>query len=66
MDLRDWLYLFTYNRSLDIYGKGVQRVAIDLASGDPLFLFRGKARVYVPKVKPYTHKVIHSDSLEVT
>lgn len=34
--LGDWVYLFTYGYSLDIYGYGCLRVGIDRKTGEQL------------------------------
>ena len=43
MDLNKWEYQFTFGESLDIYGKGSYRVAINRKTGNPtLFYKNGK------------------------
>lgn len=43
VDLKGWKYILTYGSSLDVYGKGNQRVAIERNSG------RVVARYFVDK-----------------
>ncbi len=43
MNLKGWKYILTYGSSLDVYGKGNQRVAVERNSG------RVVARYFVDK-----------------